>query len=156
MLTAFVDTMPGAGNTTNSTFVLDLEGELGVQEPTHYCDSGKFLCEHSWGKGNSGERSGKAKKRSPVSPLRAGVYGLRLRSYRQSEYQQFLPCKMKRLRAPGTLNSRILCLGLEGPCDIFKLVCFRECEESLVVITQGPRPKPEGSPRSHVHRAMPG
>lgn len=39
------DTVPGAGD-TNSTIVLDLERELGLQEPTRCCD--KFLWERSW------------------------------------------------------------------------------------------------------------
>lgn len=48
--------MPGAGDTTNSTIVLDLAEELGMQEPTRTVISGKFLCEHSWGKGSSGQK----------------------------------------------------------------------------------------------------
>lgn len=39
-------TVPGAGD-TNPTIVLDLERELGLQEPARCC--GTFLWEHSWG-----------------------------------------------------------------------------------------------------------
>lgn len=35
--------MPGAGDTTNSTIVLDLAEELGMQELTRYCDKWEVL-----------------------------------------------------------------------------------------------------------------
>lgn len=61
------DTMPGAANTTNSAIDLDLEGEVGVQEPAHSVISGKFLWKHSWGSQFRPQSRGKRTHGLPLS-----------------------------------------------------------------------------------------